>query len=74
LKNAEPVACSRNTLFSQLEMIKYMHYWLCLFFLLRAKLKGNTLLDGQNYSKFVVISKMSALICILCLRLKIIAK
>lgn len=72
LKNAEPVVCSRNMLFSQLEMIKYMHWWLCLSFLLRAKLKGNTPLDGQNYSKFAAISKVSALICILYLRLKVI--
>lgn len=60
LKNAEPVVRSRNMLFSQLEMIKYMHQYLYLFFILRVKLKGNTPLDGLKYSKFAAMSKVSS--------------
>lgn len=35
------------------------------FFLFRTKLNGNTSLDSQKYSKFVAISKVSALVYLL---------
>lgn len=60
--------------FSQLEMIKYMHWCLCLFFPIKSKIERKYPTRWPKYSEFVAILRVSALICIPYLKLKVVEK